>query len=252
MNVTWIVDFRDLWIDHPLYNPPLTKRYLDPLLEKSYIEKSDLLICNTNWDKDYFSRKFNLSKSKKIVIRNGFDVAEKNISITNSEKFRFIYAGGTTAGQATLIIIKLLEEINLIGYDAHCDFYGEYDENMNTSKYITYHGKIGPDEIPSILVNYKYGFIYLPKNSESGGRVAQKFYDYLGTGVIPVCFRASVEMRELMQELNTGITIGENSEVSAVINELLTAEFSANNEQIKYFSRNDQFNLFLNEVSKFL
>lgn len=237
-NSYWVLDWRDLWTKHPLYKPPFTKKFLDPMLEKKYMNKADLVIFNTAWDLEFNQQLFPNTKNKSLFIRNGFDKILTNQAI---DEFRFIYTGGTTAGQATVKVSMLMQQLNDHGIEASCDFYGEYDKGMDNAPHIKYYGKIAPENVPSLLTNYKYGLIYLPKGSENGGRVAQKFYDYIGSGVIPICFRASLEMKMLMNTLNTGFTIEDNMDFASIHTKLLAANFSANREQQEQLTRNRQF-----------
>ncbi|WP_373330835.1 glycosyltransferase [Salmonirosea aquatica] len=244
--IKWILDFRDLWTQHPLYAPPITKRYLDPFIERWAMYHADHIVCNTVWDQNHWSGRFPGHRSKLLTVANGFDHILQNQAVHNIDNLRFVYTGGTTAGQATRWIHSLLncfqEQV------VTCDFYGEYDTFMDTSPCISYRGVVEPEEIPLLLTAYRFGFIYLPKGSEMGGRVAQKFYDYLGSGVIPICYRPSQEMRRLIGELRTGVCISENDSPYDTIRAIQIAEFRASAEQLALLQRNTQFEKLYNSL----
>lgn len=240
---TWICDFRDLWIGNPLYHPPLTKRFFNPWFEKMFFRHSDIMTFNTAWDLNYNCTRFPFLAKKATYIRNGFDVLSQN---TSEPDFRFVYAGGTTKGEATPYVINLLKEMNARGIPATCDFYGEYDKALGDGVNVTYHGIVTPEAMTEILTQYRFGFIYLPAGCELGGRVAQKFYDYLGAGVIPVVFRPSVEMVALMRDLRTGVMIFDDSPVESIVDQLKHASFSARPEELETLTRNFQFERLLN------
>lgn len=237
----WILDFRDLWTKHPLYVPPLTKKSFDPLLEKCAVRYADLILCNTTWDEAHWAARFPKYKARLLTVTNGFNELVCNHAPRSAGGFQFVYTGGTTAGQATRWVHRLLTQWQIAGVEADCDFYGEYDGLMDTSPNITYCGKVPHDEIPALLAAYRFGFIYLPQGSEEGGRVAQKFYDYLGSGVIPVCYRPSREMRRLMRELDTGISVDEGEDEYTTLQKLHKAEFRATPAQLVQLQRTTQF-----------
>ena len=254
VDFTWLLDFRDLWTHHPIYNPPVTKRFIDPWLERRSHAMSDLIIANTDWDRKFMLRTSNLPESRVMTIRNGVDhINQRKVKgeAKHSGGYRFIYTGGTTAGQATIKIRDFLQELNDQQIPSYCDFYGEFDSGMNDQPFIKYHGTLESEDVSKVLTRYTVGFIYLPLGSEDGGRIAQKFYDYLGAGVIPVCFRASKEMAELMKSINTGVAIQDGMSASAAIKKLNNAFFNANQEELISFTREFQFSKLYRKLSDF-
>jgi hypothetical protein len=247
-NAIWISDYRDLWTENPLYKPPITKKYIDPIFERKFHKYSDLVIFNTKWDLELNRRLFTNIHNKSIYVRNGFNLPLKNKS---KSEMSFVYAGGTTKGEATRRIIKLLEEINTGNYLYTCDFYGEYNKEMEDCKFINYLGVIEPDQVADLLTNYKFGFIYLPNGCEKGGRMAQKFYDYIGSGVIPICFNTSIEMQEIMNELQVGFSIFTGTTNSEIIDYFSNVHLiNYKNSELLKFSRDHQFNYLIENLSK--
>ncbi len=248
----WILDFRDLWTHHPLYAPPITKKYFDPWLEKLALRRADLVLCNTAWDEAHWSARFPGQQSKFLTVTNGFDQILPNHTLDGDDKLRFVYTGGTTAGQASRWVRDLLGEWQKQGVVATCDFYGEYDALMDTTPWIEYYGTVSHDAVPDLLTGYRYGFIYLPKGSEKGGRVAQKFYDYLGSGVIPICYRPSQEMRRWMHELDTGVGIDEGESAAEVLNKIRSAKFRVIPGRLTMLQRSTQFEKLYNSLPSLL
>jgi len=246
-NAFWIADYRDLWTKNALYNPPITKKYIDPVLESKFHKYANLIILNTKWDLKLHQNLFPFIIDKSIFIRNGFN---KLLNNSFSNKYKFIYAGGTQKGKATISIIELLEKINMAGVSAICDFYGEYDKNMENSTFIKYCGSIESNKVPELLTQYKFGFIYLPKDCQEGGRVAQKFYDYIGSGVIPICYNASIEMKGMMNELKTGIGINDNTLTDEIIEFIHNTTFNAKRAQREKYTRDSQFEVLIDEIEK--
>lgn len=235
---TWICDFRDLWLGNPLYRPPFTKRFFNPWFEKMFYQKCDIMTFNTLWDMEYNCARYPFLRAKSIFVRNGFDTVTPN---TCRDDFRFVYAGGTTKGEASPRVINLLEILNAHGIPATCDFYGEFDQFLNKNSYTRYCGVVASEKIPELLSKYKFGFIYLPGGCETGGRVAQKFYDYMGAGVIPVVINPSLEMVMMMKELKTGVTMFNNTSTESLIDQIKGATFAARPEELEKLRRTFQF-----------
>ncbi len=246
--VVWVLDLRDLWTRHPLYRPPVSKRLADPVIEKWALNKADLILSNTAWDHQHWKSRFPELAPKIHLVTNGFDEILQNRATGNL----FVYTGGTTGGAATQWVENLLNSCRALEtLDARCDFYGEWDTHMTTAVSVCYQGIIPNEEIPRLLTRYKFGFVYLPPGSESGGRVAQKLYDYLAAGVIPICFRPSEEMVRLFGELDTGIPVFETTPVREFIAKLQNARFNASPAQLNNMKRNVQFDYFyrlLNQI----
>lgn len=237
--ITWVADYRDLWVDNPLHSNFFTKKLLDPILEKIFHKKEDLAIFNTKWDLDFNISKYSFLKSKSIFVRNGVD---RILEIgSENKKGLFIYSGGTTKGQATRAIENIMIALNKLGLKSSCDFYGRHDSLMDSSPYINYKGLLQPDEIPGVLSKYKFGFVYLPSGCEKGGRVAQKFYDYLGAGVIPICYQASIEMVDIMNKYRTGISITAQTNSNEIIKFIREATFNAHAAELVELKRVTQF-----------
>ncbi len=248
-NTKWVADYRDLWIENPLYKPLITKKFIDPILEKLFHKHADLVVLNTKKDLELHQRLYPFIREKSIFIRNGFNKLNQNKS---NEKLRFIYAGGTNRGYLTEKIIHFLNELNAQGLRFEGDFYGEKDDFMDQSDLVHYKGKIASEEIPELLTNYKYGMLYLPEGGIEGGRMSQKFYDYIGSGLIPICFNASLEMKGIIDDLDTGLAVYESTPMDEVISFLRTASFKASNDQLRKYTRTYQFENLIEKIKESL
>jgi len=237
--ITWVADYRDLFVDNSLHSNFLTKKLLDPVFEKIFHKKEDLGVFNTKWDMNFNIKKYPFLKGKSIFVRNGVD---RILAAEHEDRqLSFVYSGGTTKGRATKVVNNIMDALNEAGLKSHCDFYGRYDQLMDSSPYINYKGLVESDEIPNILSKYKFGFVYLPDGCEKGGRVAQKFYDYLGVGVIPICYQASIEMIEMMDKYATGISITEQTNTNEIIEFIEKATFNAHPTELVELTRRIQF-----------
>ncbi len=215
----WIADFRDPWTLNPLYNPFPFGKLFSKFYERKVFENADLIIFNTKTDKDNHCQKFKYLREKSIVVRNGFGEVISNISSTEKgKKLKIVYSGGAyPRASAANNVVQFTERINKAGYEVVCDYYGEYDSILSKSDYVNYKGKISQTEVPRVLSNYRFGLIYLPEENLGGGRVTQKFYDYIGSGVSPIVINPSKEMLNMMSRLKTGIVLFSKTDIESAI-----------------------------------
>lgn len=251
-NFLWVSDFRDPFVDNPFYNRIFLKRYLDLSFEKKVLLKSDVIIFNTEYNRNESIRKIamNLRKDiedKSIVVRNGFD-EYSSIDMKKKERNGFVYSGGIYKGLALNSIscsLKKLKPEHIFS----CDFYGEYSDEFKKYNNLKYIKKVDSKDIPNILSNYKYGIIWLPKEFQNSGRVAAKLYDYIGAGVIPICINPSIEMKKIISQLGYGYCIDEGNSND----DFCLEKYNGENEIINIkergsFERNKQFEILFERI----
>lgn len=218
-DIFWIADFRDPWTLNPLYNPFPFGILFSKFYERKVFEKADLILFNTKTDKDNYCKKFQYLREKSLVIRNGFEEVILNDSSDNTgEKLKIVYSGGAyPKASAANNVVQFTERINKAGYEIICDYYGEYNSILSKSDFVNYKGKISQTEVPRILSKYRFGLVYLPEENLQGGRVTQKFYDYIGSGVSPIVINPSKEMLNMMSRLKTGIVLFSKTDIESAI-----------------------------------
>lgn len=249
----WIVDFRDSWLSNPVYKPALFwyKKTVAFILEYLVVKLADLVVINTFKDQEYFIERYSFLKNKSLVIRNGFDYKVENQSekATAEEPIKTVYSGTAFhRGIAAINIGIFLNKMNKAGLSITCDYYGEYHSSIELYPFIDYKGSVSVNEIPEILSHYKLGLIYLQEACIGGGRVSQKFYDYLGSGVSPVVLNPSEEMSQAIQSLNFGLEVYPDSPIEQSIDYLKTIyhsdSTSISDNEIEPYTREYQFNMF--------
>lgn len=230
----WIADFRDSWTLNPLYNPFPFGKLFAGFYEKKVFQKADLIIFNTDTDRKNYCVLYPNLEEKSIVVRNGFEeLVDNGYQPPSNDKIRIIYSGGAyPKAVAAKNVVKFIEGINNGGCDAICDYFGEYDSILSKSDFINYRGKVSQKEVPKMLSTYRFGLIYLQEECLGGGRVTQKFYDYIGSGVLPIVINPSKEMLNMMSDLQTGIILFSKTEVDATI-PILQAESKAESYQLE-------------------
>lgn len=258
-NHYWIVDFRDSWTFNPVYRPVLFwyKKIVSHILEYLVLKIADLVVINTFKDQEDFIKKYPFLKEKSLVVRNGFDQKIENQAqkIESKETIKIVYSGTAYhRGLAAINIADFLKKLNRAGLSISCDYYGEYHSSIDHCSFIEYKGQVLSEQVPEILSNYKLGLIYLQKECIGGGRVTQKFYDYIGSGVCPLVINPSREMSADMQTLNFGFEVYPNSAASDTIACIKSFYFSEqpvlDETKLLPFKRAYQFEKFYTTVSK--
>ena len=96
-SIPWVADFRDPWIENIAYNKvPRLKvvKWLNRKLELNVLRRADTITCIGDSMKALIAAKLpNSEQGKVIVITNGYDPLDKNITITPSNKFYLSYFG---------------------------------------------------------------------------------------------------------------------------------------------------------------
>jgi len=251
----WVADFRDPWFLNPVYKPAFYwyKRIVAYILESIVFKTADLVILNTFKDQENYIKKYPFLKSKSLVVRNGFDEKIENRArkINTHETIRMVYSGTAyQGGIATINVAAFLNKLNNAGLSIICDYYGEYHPSIELSPFIEYKGRVPQDQIPKILSYYKLGLIYLQEVCIGGGRVTQKFYDYLGSGVSPIVLNPSQEMSTGMRALNFGLEVYPDSPIENIITYIQSSYFSEQSalpeNAIKPYTREYQFEKLFN------
>jgi glycosyltransferase involved in cell wall biosynthesis len=96
--ITWVTDFRDGWMENPVFYTPPTPvhRFIQERLEKKVAEKADLIIGVTKPITHYFAL-LSYEKEKCLTITNGYDPADfagkEPLRAVPQEKFALLYSG---------------------------------------------------------------------------------------------------------------------------------------------------------------
>jgi hypothetical protein len=251
----WIADFRDPWTINHLYRPIFLpyKLFFAEMFEKFIFRHANLILLNTDTDKTNYNNKYPNAKNKTLTIRNGFDQRVDNIHLSSEDKkITLVYAGGVySGGIAAIDIAKLLLQINKKKKRFFCDFYGEHHSILDQSEFINYKGRFQVEEVPFILSQYSIGLIYLQKECIEGGRINQKFYDYLGSAVQPIVINPSLEMKKQMRELDIGLIVSTDynpQDVVQKINQMYFSRKEIKKEKLIPYQRKYQFEILYNHL----
>lgn len=248
-NHYWIIDFRDPWTTSHIYKPVFYayKFFFASLFEKKIFQNADLIILNTDTDRNNYNIKYSFAEKKTITIRNGYDRQINNSGKDKTEDgvFKLVYAGGTYyKSSAALGIANFMDKINQKRKRFSCDIYGGYHSIFDKSKYINYKGMVTQDEVLNIISTYKAGLIFQPKECMKGGRINQKFYDYIACGLQPIVINPSIEIEKHLIKLRIGLTVKPEDRVVSLtkkVEKLFTSKSFPNDNLITEYARTFQF-----------
>ena len=242
----WIVDMRDPFTLNKGYHKNKIRRFLDSNFENKIFTYADIVLFNTYGDKKMYSIKYSRIKDKFLVVRNGYTLQNSAESrYVKEEDFTFVYAGGTYRGVVPHKLSNFFEILNFNENRFSCHCYGEYHDLYKTNEHFDFRGKVSQQELFDALKSYKYGIIYLPERYKNSFRVTQKLYDYIGAGLIPIVINASIEIRQIIQELGYGFVFNKGFNKKLIDNFISQIEnhgdISTNQDHLKEFTRDHQF-----------
>lgn len=249
-NHFWILDYRDPWTLNVIYRPVFYafKKHIAQYLEPLCLKQADVVILNTEMDLQNHLAKFPFIKDKAIVVRNGFDQFHPNTFTNNKETniIKIVYMGSAYhRGIAAKALSDFILKINdLPDIELHCDYYGEGRSSLSENKFISFKGQIPYDKVPATLSQYRMGIIYLPPKNINSGRITQKFYDYIGSGVLPIIINPSTEMKIQLNKIKVGVQVlpeHDLQDISMQIKKQYFSNFYFKKETLNEFTRGVQF-----------
>jgi hypothetical protein len=245
----WIIDFRDPWTTSHIYKPFFYayKFFFASILEKKIFQNADLILLNTDTDRENYNKRYSFADKKTITIRNGYEEQIVNSSKDKMEEdvFKMVYAGGTYyKSSAALGIACFMDKINQQRKRFSCDIYGEYHPVFDKSNYINYKGMVTQVEVLNVISTYKIGLIFQPKECMEGGRINQKFYDYIACGVQPIVINPSIEIEKQLIKLGIGLTVKPEDSIASIsrkVEKIFASKSFPNGNNLTEYARAFQF-----------
>jgi glycosyltransferase involved in cell wall biosynthesis len=130
--------------------------------------------------------------------------------------FRIVYAGGVTADRGIARLIDALDHIQIPSLEFHVAgvcHEPELIRKMAEHPKVTYHGKIGWNDIARYLANGSVGALMLqpvPAYRYCSGEGILKLYEYMAVG-LPVLISDFPALSKLIDRLNAGIAVDATS-----------------------------------------
>ncbi|NOU48477.1 MAG: glycosyltransferase [Bacteroidales bacterium] len=216
--LSWIVDFRDPWVENIYYNNVFRftiSKYINRKMEKSVLSDADEVITVGNYLKHLLEKK---TSHNVAVIHNGYDHSDFPNGITKSDKFIIGYYGSLNSKQISNGFFELLSNFKHTKPELYRDFElhlagNHTSESINsiekyipTKKIINFgylsHQKLLVEQCKEQLL---IQFIHEQKDNEV--IIGSKIYEYFHTGNPILCLgNKQCEAAILIDETQTGVT----------------------------------------------
>lgn len=227
-NIPWVPDFRDPWSDNHLQNAKKSqwKRLRDRRAESRVCNEADLIIANTETNRESLLRNHDVRQEKLVTINNGFDEEDfRELECRPpSDHFRITYAGSAYLNYTPEAFLECFGDFLHKHPDAKVRFTfaggsSAWAEKTIQDPAIKQHlellGQIPHRQVPSLLASSHVLLHVYPPNLEYS--IPGKLFEYLrsGTPVLSIADRPS-EVQRLLDETNGGIVFRHNEHDNVV------------------------------------
>ncbi len=186
----------------PTSKQPLSYKVQKWILSNTFLTKNSKVLVYGNWPK----------QSKNIIPFFTASFSKKEVEAINKKKctetIYFMFAGALSRGKNPLLCIKVVQELNNLGYKSKLDIYGEgkefnslqnYIKNNNLYKFIHLNGNISKQELKQAFK--KAHFLLAPSKSEGWPKVVAEAMFF---GCLPVAGKVSC-IPEMLDKGERGI-----------------------------------------------
>jgi glycosyltransferase involved in cell wall biosynthesis len=237
--IPWIIDFRDPWVDNSslILTQPTWRRRLDRLMEASVVKSSDLVICNTNSQREVMSRRYNKLPAKKFVaLTNGFDDDEipSNVSLKKNKPLLCLHLGNVYGDRridtfcASLSALvknqKLSPEAIKVMFVGHTvasqiEACRQVSSELLDRGIIEFHERMDKSEANRLLWQADLLLIF---QGQAATQIPFKFYEYLPTGKPIFAVTTAGALNKVMEQTGAGICV-EQDDINEIGQKFLLA-----------------------------
>lgn len=183
---------------------------------KTALKKFDALISVT----PHLHNKLLKINDNTIMVTNFPILTDLDVKEKNGKDFKIIYTGGITKQWSHIEIIKAIQDIDDIKYEA----YGKYDDgnyksycnSLDISGNYIYKGFAKHEDIPKILSNADIGMALLKPSNNTDGRNGTlgntKIFEYMMAGIPVICSKLKL-WEEMVDKHHCGICVYESDPV---------------------------------------
>ena len=270
-NITWIVEFRDLFTDEQSYNESGFRKHIDHYLENQILKKATKIVVVSKGMQEDLITKHPLIKDKTFIIYNGYDTQEfepKNlvenlethINLHITDKVYWLYSGSFLNGDRDpSIILRAIANLHhtaKINSDNFCFLYAGNDNifiedlaaNLNVQAYIQPLGFLSRKQLLTLMTKVDR-LLTISRNSlKAKSELTTKLFEYIGSGTsILSITNPEFELAHITRQVK-GIVVNfhEVSTIEEVIlNDIGSLEFKEKdrtnkNSPLQFFSRQEQ------------
>lgn len=236
------IEFRDLISQFGRKKRVLFFHKLDELIDKFYVFFADELISvspsSRTKAENFYNRKVHL-------IYNGFDF-RKNYYKKPTEKIKILYAGTLSSVRNLKLITnhilksKLNIELIIASNENPAKFNGDFS-------FVNYIGFVSREDLENRIKEVNFLLILEGFDRDSEENIPAKLFEYLSYNK-PIMANCSLrsEIINILNETNSGMNINEYENFE----KLLKMDNFKVNENIEFYSRENQFNKYKNLINE--
>jgi glycosyltransferase involved in cell wall biosynthesis len=202
-----------------LKNKPFVQR-LWRVAEKIFIKLSDLVIVTGKMDEDFIKKEYDLKNT--LVIRNlpTFNKSTSKVdfyskyNIDKSKKI-LLYQGVVVHGRGLKMIFELLKRtddyvLSILGDGEHLDYYKNLAESLRIDDKVIFVGKVSQEDLISYTSSAFLGLSLIENLSLSYYyALPNKLFEYI-MAEVPVIVTDLPQMKSIVDEFKVGFVIEEN------------------------------------------
>lgn len=221
----WVADFRDPWVgnkyDIPSY--PLYKLKIEERMERSVLNTSDIVVCNTHLQRDNFATRYPTLKHKLAIIPNGYDNQDFGFNTTyepSKNVKTFIHIGEIYHDiRNPLNLLKAVQRLRQGANGTNPNIMikfvgpGPYAYSREFQKTV---GELGLDSCIEIINHVPHNecidlllhadfLLLLQQSGHASMQIPAKTYEYLRVGkpILTICNGGATA--DLVKSLNVGL-----------------------------------------------
>ena len=250
--LTWVVDYRDLWSGNPAASMFFGAEWFERLIEKHAISGAGCAIHVSDDNQRFFSRRF---KKPSIVVQNGFD-PEEYTALSESEQpdefcasvTNVVYAGRIYSGRRDpTILFEAIAKHNLQQQVA-VHFFGttlgsiqQLIDRFGLEDVVRVHGYRSRDRMLQILAHADALLLLESGDISSRGVLTGKLFEYLAVSrpILALGIRKTFESAQIILDCKAGIVPEDDDEL---ISRFLVnpSQYYIGSEEVSAFRRDVQ------------
>ena len=191
-NIPLVIEFRDLWADHPFVKRNFIGQTINNLWERKVVNHSSSVITLTLGFKKLLLEKYSLEENKISVITNGFDEDDvPDIVPKETKNLTLTFCGNLYKDMLPKDLYKILQSLSNTDFDITLNFIGDFRSEFRelTNSFVNSISTSGikVNILPRLpykkmlaeLQNADILLLFLPGESKYKNIIHAKFFDYL-------------------------------------------------------------------------
>lgn len=220
--IPWIMDFRDPWVNNAVLmrSHPKWRRPFDGLMEATCVKSADLIVCNTDSQREAMCERYDkLPINKFVTLTNGFDDDDipRDLDLKKHKSLLCLHLGGIYGDRRIdtfcASLSSLVKNQTISPEAIKVLFVGNTDESQIAAcrrvagelvdmGIIEFRQRVNKSEATRLLWEADLLLIF---QGEADTQIPFKFYEYLSTGKSVFAVAKPGALHKVMEETKAGI-----------------------------------------------